>query len=260
MQYLKQSTAITIQIGPFLDETNGKTAETGLTIAQADIRLSKNGGNIAQSHDATGATHDELGWYALPLDATDTDTLGRLIVLIHEAGALPVWREFMVAPANVWDSLFAADKLQVHVAEMTADIIDASALKADAAEEIADAIWDEAIAGHAAAGSFGQQCGTDLDAVLADTDELQGDDVPGLIAALNDPAVAAIGDAVLDEVVEGAYTVRHYLRLFAAMLLGKAGGGGTATVVFRDTADSKDRISMTVDTDGNRTAVSLTET
>ncbi len=35
--------------------------------------------------------------------------------------------------------------------------------------------------------------------IVADTGELQSDDVPGLIAALNDPTVGAIADAVLDE-------------------------------------------------------------
>lgn len=45
--YLKQSTAATIKVGPFLDSTDGDTAETGLTISQADVRLSKNGGNMA---------------------------------------------------------------------------------------------------------------------------------------------------------------------------------------------------------------------
>ncbi|MCK4444174.1 MAG: hypothetical protein KAW09_06500, partial [Thermoplasmata archaeon] len=78
MQWLKQSTAITLKIGPFIDDTDGKTAETGLTIAQADVRLSKNGGNIAQKNEATSCTHDELGVYGCPLDTTDTGTLGRL--------------------------------------------------------------------------------------------------------------------------------------------------------------------------------------
>ena len=45
--------------------------------------------------------------------------------------------------------------------------------------------------------------GLDLDAILADTNELQSNDVPGLIAALNDPAVSAIADAVWDEAVAG---------------------------------------------------------
>jgi hypothetical protein len=115
MQWLKQSTAVTLKIGPFLDETDGKTAETGLTIAQADVRLSKNGANIAQKNEATTCTHDELGIYGCPIDTTDTATLGRLQLFIHESGALPVWHEFMVVPANVWDSFFGADMLNVDV-------------------------------------------------------------------------------------------------------------------------------------------------
>lgn len=38
-----------------------------------------------------------------------------------------------------------------------------------------------------------------VDDIVADTNELQSDDVPGLIAALNDPTAAAIADAVWDE-------------------------------------------------------------
>lgn len=116
---LKQSTAITVKLGPFVDETDGYTAETALTIGQADIRLSKNGGDFAQTNDATGATHDESGWYGLPLDSTDTGTLGRLTVYVHESGARPVWREFMVVPANVYDSFISgSDYLQTDVQEI----------------------------------------------------------------------------------------------------------------------------------------------
>lgn len=47
---------------------------------------------------------------------------------------------------------------------------------------------------------------TQLAAILADTNELQTDDVPGLIAALNDPTAAAVADAVLDEALAGHVT------------------------------------------------------
>ena len=60
---------------------------------------------------------------------------------------------------------------------------------------IADGVWNEPVAGHVGAGSFGK---TDAD-ILADTNELQADDVPGLIAALNDPTAAVIADTVWDE-------------------------------------------------------------
>lgn len=118
MIYLKQSTAITLKIGPFLDETDGKTAETGLTIAQADVRLSKNGGDIAQKTEATSCTHDELGIYGCPIDATDTATLGRLQLFVHESGALPVFCEFLVVTANVYDTLCSTDKLEVDLIQM----------------------------------------------------------------------------------------------------------------------------------------------
>ncbi len=121
MQWLKQSTSATVKIGPFLDEDDGKTAETGLAIAQADVRLSKNGGDIAQKTEATSCTHDELGIYGCPFDTTDTATLGRLQLWVHESGALPVWHEFMVVPANVWDSFFGADYLHTNVAEISED-------------------------------------------------------------------------------------------------------------------------------------------
>ena len=104
---LKQSTAKTVRLGPFVDSTDGVTAETALTISQADIRLSKEGGAFAQTNNATGATHDENGWYSVPLDTTDTNTLGSLTVTIRETGALPVFKDFEVVTANVFNSLVA---------------------------------------------------------------------------------------------------------------------------------------------------------
>lgn len=115
--WLRQSTAVTVKIGPFVDNADGDTEETGLTISQADVRLSKNGGNYAQKSESSACTHDELGEYDCALDATDTGTLGRLRLAVHESGALHVVKEFMVVPANVWDSLFGSDKLDVSVVQ-----------------------------------------------------------------------------------------------------------------------------------------------
>jgi hypothetical protein len=105
MIYLKQSTAVTILVGPFVDEDDGKTAETALTITQADVRLSKNGGNMAQKGDATSFVHDEIGYYTCPLSTTDTGTLGILHVMVHESGALPVKTECMVVDAEWYDTM-----------------------------------------------------------------------------------------------------------------------------------------------------------
>jgi hypothetical protein len=69
-------------------------------------------------------------------------------------------------------------------------------------------------------------------------------------------------DAILDRAagVETNRTLRQSLRLILAVLCGKASGLATTTAVYRDTNDSKDRISATVDADGNRSAVTLDAT
>lgn len=121
MRFLKQSTAVEVPIGPFVDATDAVTAETALTISQADVRLKKNAGDWAQKAETTAAAHEENGCYRCLLDTTDTDTLGLLRLHVAEAGALPVWEDFMVMPANVYDSLFSTDKLQVDAVEISSD-------------------------------------------------------------------------------------------------------------------------------------------
>ena len=106
--FLKQSTASQeVVIGPFLDEDDGKTAETGLTISNTDIRLSKAGANIVAKNSG-GGTHDELGFYQITLDATDTNTVGELLIAVHESGALPVFKYCYVLEEAIYDALFAA--------------------------------------------------------------------------------------------------------------------------------------------------------
>lgn len=56
-------------------------------------------------------------------------------------------------------------------------------------------------------------------------------------------------------IMEGSHTARDFMRGFAATLLGKASGMSTTTAVFRDIDDTKDRVTATVDSDGNRSAV-----
>lgn len=115
--FLKQSTAVDVMLGPFLDSVDGNTIESGLTITAPDIRLSKNGGAFAQKSAAQTLTHGENGWYPVNLSTNDTGTVGILIVAVHESGALPVWREFFVLTANVYDSLLGNDSLQTDVAQ-----------------------------------------------------------------------------------------------------------------------------------------------
>ena len=70
-----------------------------------------------------------------------------------------------------------------------------AALNDPTAAAIADAVLDEATAGHTTPGTVGAA----IVDILADTNELQADDVPGLIAALND---VSIGDILQTQLTE----------------------------------------------------------
>lgn len=55
--------------------------------------------------------------------------------------------------------------------------------------------------------------------------------------------------------VETGYTVRQALRLMLSALAGKLSGAPGSPIIIRDVNDTKDRITATVDANGNRTAV-----
>lgn len=188
MRWLRQSTAATVVIGPMLDDTDGKTAETALTISQADIRLSKDGGAFAQTNNAAGATHMEAGYYSVPLNTTDTNTLGRLRVAVSESGALPTWDDFMVLPAVVYDALVAgSDNLQVDAVQVEGgDATDA--ITAAAASALA---------------TYDPPTKAELDSGLAALNDLSASEVRdavGLASANLDTQLAAIDDYLDTEV------------------------------------------------------------
>jgi hypothetical protein len=114
---LRQSTASQeIYLGVFVDEVDGYTPETGLTPANTDIKLGLAGGTTLTNKASGGATHISGGIYSAVLDATDTGTLGPLMIFVKVAGARFVSLECHVYPAIVFDSLFATagtDYLQV---------------------------------------------------------------------------------------------------------------------------------------------------
>lgn len=103
---LKQSTASQeVLLGPFLDDADGKTAETALSIANTDIKIWKAGSTSEVNKNSGGATHIASGRYYAVLDATDTNTLGSGEINVFMTGALPVKVRFCVLPANIYDSI-----------------------------------------------------------------------------------------------------------------------------------------------------------
>lgn len=108
MQFLRQSTASqTRSLGAFVDDTDGKTPETGLTIANTDVKLIKNGA-ASVNKNSGGGTHRANGFYGFTFDATDSNTVGEVEVSIKVAGALSVWKTFFVLEEAVYDLLFAS--------------------------------------------------------------------------------------------------------------------------------------------------------
>lgn len=102
---LKQSTAFTFRAGPFVDSTDGVTAETGLTIANTDIKVWKAGATTLADKNSGGATHISGGIYSAVLDATDTNTVGSGIIFVAVSGALAVKQDFTVLPSAVYDAM-----------------------------------------------------------------------------------------------------------------------------------------------------------
>lgn len=259
---LKQSTAgQEVPLGYFLDDADGNTEETGLTIANTDIKVWKAGATTLANKNSGGATHIANGIYYAVLDATDTNTLGSLVIFAHVSGALAIRVECLVLAANVYDALVAAsDNLQVHAVEASNDLITAAVIATDAitaakiaanaigASELAsDAVTEiqsglstlDAAGVRTAVGLASANLDTQLgslatasalatvdgivDSILEDT----GTTLPASLAAL--PTAAGNADAVWDEARSGHATAGTFGEGFQALVHGQAITGTLST-------------------------------
>lgn len=125
MRFLRQSTAATAIVGPFVDKTDGITPKTALADQSANGRLVKAGTGAAFT--AASWAHDALGHYLVGLSTAHTDTVGRLRLSFSDPTTYaPVWEDFTVLSAAVYDSLFGATALSTYaggaVASVTGDV------------------------------------------------------------------------------------------------------------------------------------------
>lgn len=131
MRFLKQNTAARVTVGPFLDVTDAVTPETALTVTSCTVTLlvddadvptlvlnaapTASGGN----NDMVHVGSDAAGYYDLELTAAQTNYVGRAVLNITDTDVhLPVFHEFMILPANVYDAFFGSDKLQVDISQI----------------------------------------------------------------------------------------------------------------------------------------------
>jgi hypothetical protein len=69
--------------------------------------------------------------------------------------------------------------------------------------------------------------------------------------------VTDIKNAIFDEIMETGFDFRDFQLIMAAAMAGKASGMETTSGIFRSVADAKNRISVTMDENGNRTAITF---
>lgn len=132
---------------------------------------------------------------------------------------------------------------------------DVAAIKADTGTILTDVNTGAGAIYTRIGAPVGASISADIAAVQAKTVNL-----PASPAAVSDiPTANGNADALLDRAnaIETGWSVRGILRIMAATLAGKVSGGGTVTNTFRNVTDTKDRVTSTVDSSGNRTAETL---
>lgn len=199
------------------------TAAAGL-----DSEVSKDGGTFADCVNEATEIATSSGMYFLDLTAAemDADTVV-VIVKTSTSGAKTTPIILYTAARDIDDLAFpttsgrsidvtatgevgidldnasgALGTAQFDAAYLTAaliatDAIGAAELAADAVAEIADAVWDEAIAGHVGVGSFGEEVqahatSAEVAGVQSDTDNIQTRLPAALVGGRIDSSVGAV--------------------------------------------------------------------
>ncbi len=193
-------------------------------------------------------------------DFLDTEVAAILAAVDTEVAAIKAKTDNLPAsPAAVGSAMtLAADAI-------TSATIAAGAITSSEAPALAN--LDAAVSTRLATAGYTAPANSDITAIKAKTDNLPADPadeslLEAAIAAKADPgdAMALTGaavSAILDSNVEGTMTLRQALRVVLAVLAGKASGAPNGPLVYRDVFDTKNRVSGAVDTDGNRTSVTI---
>lgn len=131
MRILKQSTEVIVPIGPMVDASDGATLESAISFTSGEVALIKHqGASVVNIGGNTYSAHLGGGMYNLTLTASNTDTIGLLSVVAYDAAARPVRQDFMVVPANVYDSIVnGTDKLEVDAVQISSSTAAADSLE-----------------------------------------------------------------------------------------------------------------------------------
>lgn len=138
----------------------------------------------------------------------------------------------------------------------------ASAVRTELATELSRI--DAAITSRLSSAGYTAPDNASISAIKAKTDNLPASpadqsELEVLIAALPPaPSASDIIATLKVAVFDGTLTFEDSIKLYNAMLFGKLDGGGSGTLKFRDPADTKDRVTATVDiSTGDRDDITL---
>lgn len=128
MYVLKTNIATRIAVGPLVDPTDGKTAETALTVSGIACQLYRmDAGNAvtrtAITLTASGGSNDMIlvpsstdGMYDLELTAAQLNFLGNARLCFYDVdGHLVHWIDLQVVSANWWDFMFGSTPITVNL-------------------------------------------------------------------------------------------------------------------------------------------------
>jgi len=144
-RYLRANTATIVTVGPFYDKTDGVTIENSLTITNERITMTVDnndgsaptivldnvtGATSGTDNDLNYITNCDAGLMQIELSAANTNHAGKraMLTITDAANHVPVFHEFQILVANVYDALIGTDYLQTHAVEITNDLITAAAI------------------------------------------------------------------------------------------------------------------------------------
>ncbi len=314
MRFLRTNTAVIITVGPFYDKTDGVTIETALTITNERITLTADtdagsaptnvldnipGATSTTANDLNYITGNDAGMMQLELAAADVNRLGRMFLSITDAANhVPVFHEFMVLPAAIYDWLVLGSivPLPANATQLAGQTITAAAgvtfptsvasptnitagtittvtnltnaptagdLTATMKTSVGTAVAASAVA--SVTGNVGGNVTGSVGSVVGAVGSVTGavgsvtGNVGGNVTGSVGTLTATAIDSILDDTIgDGTITARQALRVILAAIAGKLSGAATTTVTIRNVADSANVIVATVDASGNRTATTVT--
>lgn len=136
MYELKTNTATRIAVGPLVDPTDGKTAETALTVTGLTVDILKmdatGGGAVTRtsfsptasggSNDMIHITSDAVGMYDLELTATQLNFLGPARLVFYDVdGFLVHWIDILVVSAAFFSWKYGSTIPNVNVTQISGD-------------------------------------------------------------------------------------------------------------------------------------------